>query len=452
MDESVTAGSACVGGQPVAVIAGNFEFLAGSVGGAAAHRILAACERATALSLPLLGLPISGGTRMQEGAPAFILMAAIAGALRRHRAAGLPYLVYLRHPTAGGVFATWGSLGDVTFGQPGALVGFLGPKVYQGLYGRPFPPGVQTSEGLAAAGVIDGVATPARWREIAVELLGSRSARVEEVPHTWERAAQGSPTGHAAVPDSGRGREIDAWDRIVATREADRPGVGELLAATSPVTALSGTGEGEIARATVLAVTRVSGTGCVVVGQDRAAQLRGDLIGPADLRVVRRGIALARHWRLPLVTIIDTQGAELSESAELGGLAAEIARCLADLAAVPTPTMSLLLGGGAGGAAIALLPTDRVLALHDSWITPLPPEGAAVIRFGTVEKAPDAARAQRVTAQELLDAGAVDRIVVPGRSDWAGSVLEAVGQELVSLVRTQVDLGGRANRWSAVGQ
>ena len=114
-------------GRRVAVVACEFDFLAGSIGVAAAERITAAIERATAERLPLLASPSSGGTRMQEGTVAFLQMVKIAAAVTLHKQAHLPYLVYLRHPTTGGVFASWGSLGHVTVAEPGALVGFLGP-------------------------------------------------------------------------------------------------------------------------------------------------------------------------------------------------------------------------------------------------------------------------------------------------------------------------------------
>ena len=147
-------------GRRVAVLMGEFAFLAGSIGRAAADRLVAAIERATREGLPLLAGPVSGGTRMQEGTPAFVQMVRISEAVAAHRAAGLPYLVYLRHPTTGGVMASWGSLGHVTVAEPGALVGFLGPRVYEALYGRPFPEGVQTAENLFAHGIIDGVVAP----------------------------------------------------------------------------------------------------------------------------------------------------------------------------------------------------------------------------------------------------------------------------------------------------
>src|SRR4051794_39970156 len=138
-DESVITGEGRLRGRRVAVVAGEFGFLAGSIGVAAADRLISAVERATEEGLPLLAAPISGGTRMQEGTVAFLQMIGISAAIARHKAAGLPYLVYLRDPTFGGVLASWGSLGHVTIAEPGASIGFLGPRVYQALYGEPFP-------------------------------------------------------------------------------------------------------------------------------------------------------------------------------------------------------------------------------------------------------------------------------------------------------------------------
>ena len=128
-----------LGGRRVAVVISEFGFLGGSIGVAAADRLARAVERATAERLPLIAAPSSGGTRMQEGTVAFLQMVKISAAVAAHKAAGLPYLVYLRHPTTGGVMASWGSLGHLTVAEPGALVGFLGPRVYEALYGEPVP-------------------------------------------------------------------------------------------------------------------------------------------------------------------------------------------------------------------------------------------------------------------------------------------------------------------------
>ena len=211
------------------MVACEFDFLAGSIGVAAAERITSAVERATAERLPLLASPSSGGTRMQEGTVAFLQMVKIAAAVELHKQAHLPYLVYLRHPTTGGVFASWGSLGHVTVAEPGALVGFLGPRVYEHLYGEPFPSGIQTAENLHRHGVIDGV-------------VPLEAAALDAGPHAegGRRRARGAATRSAAaepIPD------VPAWESVEASRRPDRPGVGYLLRhGTTERVLLSGTG------------------------------------------------------------------------------------------------------------------------------------------------------------------------------------------------------------------
>jgi acetyl-CoA carboxylase carboxyl transferase subunit beta len=123
LDESVVTGAALLRGRRVAVLVCDFGFLAGSIGVAAGRRLVTAIEWATAAKIPLIALPVSGGTRMQEGTTAFLQMVKITAAVIAHKAAHLPYLVYLRNPTTGGVFASWGSLGHVTVAEPGAARG-----------------------------------------------------------------------------------------------------------------------------------------------------------------------------------------------------------------------------------------------------------------------------------------------------------------------------------------
>src|SRR5690625_7360054 len=113
---------------------------------------------------------------MQEGTVAFLQMVKISAAIATHKAAGHPYLVYLRHPTTGGVLASWGSLGHLTVAEPGALVGFLGPRVREILHSSPFPSGVQQSENLVRHGVLDGVLPLDGLRDFAIRTLGILSS------------------------------------------------------------------------------------------------------------------------------------------------------------------------------------------------------------------------------------------------------------------------------------
>jgi acetyl-CoA carboxylase beta subunit len=438
LDEAVTTGEGRLRGRRVAVLAGEFNFLAGSIGVAASERLIAAVERATEEGLPLLAAPVSGGTRMQEGTVAFLQMIGITAAIARHKAAGLPYLVYLRHPTFGGVLASWGSLGHVTIAEPGASIGFLGARVYQALYGEPFPEGVQTAENLAAHGLIDAVVPHEEIAEVA-----DRALRVLAARQTWHRdiADAERPTREdgtdADDPEDGR----SAWEVVTASRREDRPGVRRLLrTAATDVVGLSGTGAGEKDPGLLLALARFGGAPCVVLGQDRRGQSLSAPLGPAALREARRGMRLAAELRLPLVTLIDTPGAALSKEAEEGGMAAEIARCLQDLVMLQAPTLAVLLGQGTGGGALALAPADRVLAAANGWLGPLPPEGASAIVHRTVERAGEMAAHQGVRATDLWQAGIVDR-VVPERPDAADEPVEfcrrlgrVLGEELAGLL------------------
>lgn len=399
VDEAVLTGEGRVRGRRVAVVVGEFSFLAGSIGRATADRLVAAIERATASGLPLLAAPVSGGTRMQEGTPAFVQMVRISEAVMAHKLAGLPYLVYLRNPTTGGVMASWGSLGHITVAEPGALVGFLGPRVYAALYGREFPEDVQTSENLYARGIIDAVVAPADLADIIDRAM---------------RIMRPDPAALAGVPDPGEAPpvEVDTWEAVTRSRDPERPGVRRLLKyAASDVVPLNGTGQGETEPGLLIALVRFGNVPCVFLGQDRRGQADNHPLGPGALREARRGMRLASELRLPLLTVIDTQGAALSVTAENGGLAGEIARCLADLVTLDAPTLSLMLGEGNGGGALALLPADRVVAAQHAWLSPLPPEGASAIVHRDLDHAPEMARAQRVRAFDLHALGIVDRIV-----------------------------------------
>lgn len=444
-DEAVLTGEATIRGHRVCAVACEFAFLGGSIGVAAGERLTQAIERATAERIPLLAAPVSGGTRMQEGTVAFLQMVKIVQALTSHRAAHLPYLVYLRHPTTGGVFASWGSLGHVTGAEPGALIGFLGPRVYEALYGEPFPAGVQVAENLFRLGLVDAV--------VPADGLGSIAAAALDVLCAPCPAPLPEPP---AEPVS----DVPAWESVERTRRPQRPGVRQLLrAAGSSITVLSGTQEGERERGLIVALAKFGSAPCVVLAQDRRADREGLPLGPAALRSARRGMRLAAETGLPLLTVIDTAGAALSKEAEEGGLAGQIARCLADLVTLPTPTLCLLLGQGAGGGALALLPADRVVAAQHAWVAPLPPEGASEILYRTVDRAPELAAAQGVRSADLAAARIVDRIVAehPDAADEPDAFLARLGAvleyELTSLLRLDPAerMASRHDRYRGLG-
>lgn len=422
--ESIVTGHAVVAGHPVALIAGEFAFLAGTLGVATAERVIRAFERAMQERLPVIALPISGGTRMQEGTAAFIQMAACAAAVRRFRDSGLLYVAYLRNPTTGGVLASWASLGHFTFAEPGALIGLTGPRVAKAMTGHDFPEGVQVAENLLAHGVVDDVIPPEGLRGRLVPLLDNLAHRSTE----WH-----PPLAPASLPDDA---DVDAWSAVKWSRDPARPGVAELLEAcgATEVTGLRGDGAGEDDPGCPVGITRVCGVSAVVVAQWRRPGERGATLSAAGYRKARRGFALAAELGLPVVTIIDTAGAAMTPHDEESGLAAMIAECLAAMAAISTPTLSVLLGEGTGGGAIALLPADRVVAAEHAWLSPIAPEGASAILYRTPDRAPEVAASQAIASTDLRRLGIVDVVVPDGGEDAPACLAAVIGEELRMLL------------------
>jgi acetyl-CoA carboxylase carboxyl transferase subunit beta len=303
----------------------------------------------------------------------------------RAKSAHLPYLAYLRHPTTGGVFASWGSLGHLTLAEPGALIGFFGPRASQALCGAQVPESVQTAENLHAHGLIDALVTPSELASFLGRVLTAITAAPRAAPRTAPRPG---PATITAGP---------AWESVLRTRLGGRPGATDLIRmVATDVTPLHHAG-------LILALARIGGYPCVLIAQDR----HGPRPGPAALRLARRGARIAAALRLPLICVVDTPGAELSARAEEDGLASEIGGCLAELTTLSVPTISLLLGQGAGGAALALLPADRVLAAQHAWLAPLAPEGASAIVYRDTGHGSQLAERQRIRSVDL----ATDRIV-----------------------------------------
>lgn len=406
VDEAVQILQARIDGHQVVVIGGEFAFLAGSVGQEAADRVVHGYHHATAHALPVITLPTSGGTRMQEGTAAFFRMADIARAAGQHRATGAVRIGWLRDPTTGGVMATWGSYADVTAAEPGALLGFLGPRVYEALYDDPFPTGVQVAENLARVGIIDEVIALPGLRRWVMSVLDVTRGQDDPEP----------------VPPLTEGARVDAWDAIRATR-GDRPGPDTVLDLLDGPVDLRGTGAGETGQGVRVRLGRLRGRRVVAIAQTRAQ------VTPADLRVAQRGMRLADRWGIPVVTLVDTPGGELSVRAEEAAMAGEIARTLQVLTTLNVPSVSCVMGQGCGGAALALVPARMRLCLANGWVSPLPPEGASVIMHRTPDHAADLARQQGVDAASMASAGVIDHVVAEG-DDLAATVADAVAAVL----------------------
>jgi acyl-CoA carboxylase subunit beta len=462
LGEAVLTGRAALDGRPLVVIAGEFEFLGGSVGVATAERVARAFERALDERLPVVALPASGGSRMQEGTLAVMGMAKLAAAAGRLRAAGIPYVVCLTHPTTGGVLASWGSLGTVTFALPHALIGFAGPRVVELLTGRPLSPRVQRSETLLAHGHVDAIVVPEELREAV-----RRTLAVTAAAPTAGASASAAPPLSAAAPAAdpllagAPAAPRDAWTSLRHVRDRRRPGARALLdALADEITVLRGARDGQPDDPACFAgFARAAGVPAVIVAQRRRGDGAPAVMNPSGYRKARRAMALAAELRLPLVTIVDTPGAELSEDAERGGLAGQIAGCLADMAALRVPTLALLLGEGGSGGALAFLNADRVLVAEHASLGVIAPEGASAILYRDVDHAAELAATQGGASWQLLESGIADALIPEPRpaheepEAFVARVGAAIADSLAALLKRNADerLSARHARWRAIG-
>jgi acetyl-CoA carboxylase carboxyl transferase subunit beta len=171
LPEAVICGTGAIHGIPVSLAVMDFRFCGGTLGSAAGEKITRAIEIALKKKCPCLIFSTSGGARMQEGILSLMQMAKTSAALGRLAAAGLPYISILTHPTTGGVSASYATLGDVILAEPGALIGFAGPRVIKDTTKQTLPPGFQTSEFLLKHGLVDQIVSRIELRDRIAELL-----------------------------------------------------------------------------------------------------------------------------------------------------------------------------------------------------------------------------------------------------------------------------------------
>ncbi|HHX71478.1 MAG TPA: acetyl-CoA carboxylase, carboxyltransferase subunit beta [Clostridiales bacterium] len=170
-EESVICGTGQIGGLSCALFAMDPRFLMGSMGAATGEKITCLFEYAAEHNLPVVGCILSGGARMQEGIFSLMQMAKVSGAVKRHSDKGLLYVALLADPTTGGVTASFAMQADIILAEPGALIGFAGPRVIEQTIRKKLPPGFQRAEFLVEKGFVDRIVPRAEQRSLFAKLL-----------------------------------------------------------------------------------------------------------------------------------------------------------------------------------------------------------------------------------------------------------------------------------------
>ena len=299
-NESVRTGRT----ENYALIEGRFDVMGGSMGAAHGERVVRAFQRATDERLPVVVVTTSGGARLQEGMVALVQMARTSAAAVAHSHAGLLQVALIESPTTGGVYASYGSLGDVRAAAPNALIGFAGPRIVQETLGVAVGPESHSAEAAFKAGRIDALVSDIDQPRFVEGVLGLRNLPPEP--------AHPAPPRLTAVAN---GAPVDPWDAVKAARAPGRPS-GWQWAAALCESWVELKGLDPVVRA---GIATMGGRRVIMVASDRHAN--DGRPTPKAYRLVRRALKMADRLALPFVSLVDTPGADPSPDSERGGIA-----------------------------------------------------------------------------------------------------------------------------------
>lgn len=409
LSEAVVTGKASIEGNPAVIAVCDGRFLMASMGQVVGEKITRAVERATKEQLPVIIFACSGGARMQEGIVSLMQMAKTAAALKQHSDAGLLYVSVLTDPTTGGVTASFAMLGDVILAEPKALIGFAGPRVIEQTIGEKLPKGFQRSEFLLEHGFIDRIVERKEMRTVLANIL--------QMHQNFKGSVTQSPI-QAVEKERQSVQEKDAWERVTISRKNDRP-VGQDYIRTLFFDFLEFHGDrcygddpaiiGGIARFAEIPVT--------VIAQAKGKSTKENVAhhfgmpSPEGYRKALRLMKQAEKFKRPILLFVDTPGAFCGIEAEERGQGEAIARNLFEMSSMKVPILSVVIGEGGSGGALALAVADEVWMLENAIYSVLSPEGFASILWKDSKRASEAAEVMKLTAADLKKLGVIEAVI-----------------------------------------
>ncbi|MBP3609995.1 MAG: acetyl-CoA carboxylase carboxyltransferase subunit alpha [Lachnospiraceae bacterium] len=445
--EAVVIGKGRIFGLETVIGVCDANFMMGSMGHVMGERITTAFENAVRKKLPVILFCCSGGARMQEGIISLMQMEKTSAAVKRHSNAGLFYCSILTDPTMGGVTASFATLGDVILAEPGARIGFAGPRVIQQTIGHTLPEGFQKAEFLLEHGMIDGIVERRELKERLAYLL---QVHTEEVDKRQLKSFRNNIIAFPNVVSTGE--EKTAWEKVKLCRSADRASsldymerlfeefyelhgdrcyrddralIGGLaFFGTQPVTVLADV------RGTTL--------------EDRMQRNFG-MPMPDGYRKAVRLMKQAEKFRRPVITFINTSGAFCGVDAEERGQGEAIARSIMEMAGLKVPVLCILVGEGGSGGALATAVGNEVWMTENSTYAILSPEGYSSILWKTEQRAEEAAQIMKLTAQDLFEMKVIDRIIPEyggANHETVDKIAESMKHDIVGFLLKYIDMSG----------
>lgn len=412
LDEAILTGKAKIDGQEVVLGVCDGRFMMASMGWAVGEKVARAVERATKEKLPVVIFACSGGARMQEGIVSLMQMAKTSAALKKHSDAGLLYISVLTNPTTGGVTASFAMLGDVILAEPKALIGFAGPRVIEQTIGQKLPEGFQKSEFLLEHGFIDRIVEREEMKAVLSSIIGMHQ-QTEEQEREF-RSVEGEETEEKRAPYKG----LTSWERVQISRKKERP-VGSDYIRTMFTDFMEFHGDRYFKddKAIVGGIAKFHGIPVTVIAQEKGTSTKENILhnfgmpSPDGYRKALRLMKQAEKFHRPVICFVDTPGAFCGLEAEERGQGEAIARNLYELSALKTPVVSIVIGEGGSGGALAMATADEVWMLENSIYSILSPEGFASILWKDSKRAKEAAGVMKLTANHLKSMEIVEQVI-----------------------------------------
>ena len=409
LSEAVVTGKASIEGNPAVIAVCDGRFLMASMGQVVGEKITRAVERATKEQLPVIIFACSGGARMQEGIVSLMQMAKTAAALKRHSDAGLLYVSVLTDPTTGGVTASFAMLGDVILAEPKALIGFAGPRVIEQTIGEKLPKGFQRSEFLLEHGFIDRIVERKEMRTVLENIL--------QMHHTAQNPVIQKPV-QTVEKERQSVQEKDAWERVTISRKNDRPvGQDYIRILFSDFLEFYGDRCYGDDTAIIGGIARFAGIPVTVIAQAKGKSTKENVAhhfgmpSPEGYRKALRLMKQAEKFKRPILLFVDTPGAFCGIEAEERGQGEAIARNLFEMSSMKVPILSVVIGEGGSGGALALAVADEVWMLENAIYSVLSPEGFASILWKDSKRASEAAAVMKLTAADLKKLGVIEAVI-----------------------------------------
>lgn len=415
LDEAVCIGEARIENSPVVLGVCDARFLMGSMGHTVGEKITGAFEEATKRKLPVVLFCCSGGARMQEGIVSLMQMAKTSAAVKKHSDAGLLYIPVLTDPTTGGVTASFAMLGDIILAEPGALIGFAGPRVIAQTIHQKLPEGFQKAEFLVEHGILDGIVKREDLKQTLSGLL-----KLHERQKGYCQFSNIVLSKEEILQDTRRKKtkEMTAWERVQTARDSKRlVSLDYIKEIFDSFMELHGDRAFRDDGAIIGGLALLDGQPITVIGIQKGRNTKENIgrnfgmPSPEGYRKTLRLMKQAEKFQRPIITFIDTPGAFCGVEAEERGQGEAIARNLLEMAALKVPVLSIVIGEGGSGGALALGVGNEVWMLENAIYSILSPEGFASILWKDSKKAKEASEVMKITAEDLKKLGIIEQVI-----------------------------------------